>query len=902
MPTLPDDLIEPVEVAAQTGEDPPDDLVETDEGPLFFARDLLKSVTGAIFGNRKEGAKVLGPVVMTDGGDFWKDAEGNLRAFSTRDFIAEDDNGNLTAYQRAQPEDFLGKAREVSSALAAGMASTIPGGVAQRGISTVAKAAALPDDLIEPAAAKPVAEAISTATPEARLAGDVATRGEAAFLNSPELNTIRMEAIEKLKKIDGTTEPIVKETLSRDVNQALLELLESGGVKLAPDIKISDQVRDLLQTNILEPEMFQAILARNGVNPVKFLEELTQGDLGRAMRQSATQSARTLQKLSELRKAEMRIRALSGEQSEDVAAFLAQQADISDRGATSFIRRVGNIWRGSLVSQLGTAVRNAQTAVARLGVDVMVEGMERGLRTVFANPVRALRGQAPIDDPLTAWGDFVGLVGPRKAMALTDAIAAVKPVVRESLFAKYAGDVSRASGSRGLLGGIEKAVDMANFFNRVQDKVLRSSIFSADLRQRMAAKGLDLDDAVARNRIGSIPEDDINASIAAALDKTWAAPMHKGLLQDLALGWDKFATLGGRIPNTITPFLRFMVQSLRWQFEFSPLGAARLLHPREMKGLLTGDPKQLKIASKALVGSSLLYGAYMLRNSDAAGPQWYEIKLPDGRSIDARPFAPFSTYLFVADLIKRQQDGTLLGTDMKAIAQGLIGVNFRAGAGLFVVDQLIDQMSGVKSLDKMTEVVKAYVGNVLGGFAVPFQTLKDAIAQFVPEERVVREARDAPLTGPARTRIPFAAQGLPPAEFPTREAPFEREQPLLRQITGVSLREAPNPAEAELGRLGFTRREILPPTGDLVFDRLMAKHMGPLVETVLSPIVQSQKYQRIENNFAKAELVRKTLEKIRTVARGKAHAEDTTAKLRLKYSRLPRRQRALIESVLQSRQ
>lgn len=741
-----------------------------------------------------------------------------------------------------------------------------------------------------------VAEAVSTATPEARLIGDVETRGAHALFNSPELNSIRLDALEKLKRIDGATEPIVKETLSRDVNQSILELLEAGEVRLAPDIKISDQVRDLLQTNIIEPEIFQAILARNKVDPVRFTAALTQGDLGQGMRESVKQAARTMQQYSQL---SMRVRALAGDQADDVAAFMAQQGDVGDRGATSFIRRVGNVWRGSLVSQLGTAVRNFETAVGRMGVDVYVEGIERGLRSVFANPIRRLRGEQAIDDPLTAWGNLTGLIGTRKAMEMTKAIGAVKPSVREGLFARYAGDISRASGSRGVLGGVEKAVDTVNFFNRVQDKVMRSAIFSAELRQRMAARGLDLDDAVANNRIGSIPEDDLKAAVEAALDKTWAAPMHKGVLADIALGWDKFATLGGRIPNTITPFVRFMVQAARWQFDHSPLGATRLLSPTEMKGLLTGNAKQMKVASKALAGSTLLYGGYMLRNSQYAGPQWYEIKLPDGRTIDTRPFAPFSTYLFVGDLIKRQLDGTLLGTDMKAVAQGLVGVNFRAGAGLFVVDQLIDQLSGVNSVDKMAGVLKSYVGNVLGGFAVPFQTLKDAIAQFVPEERVVRETRDAPLTGPARTRIPFAAQGLPPAEFPTRAAAFEREQPLLRQITGVSLREAPNPAEAELGRLGITRREILPPSGDIIFDRLMAKHMGPLVEKVLSPIVQAPKYQSIPSNQAKAVLVSKTLEEIRKLARAQAHVEDATAKVRMKYSRLPRRQRALIESVLE---
>lgn len=746
----------------------------------------------------------------------------------------------------------------------------------------------------------PAAESISAATPGARLVGDLETRGTGALYSSPELNQIRLDAMEKLKRL-GATEPIVKETLSRDVNRAIIDLLDAGEVKLAPDIKISDQVRDLLQTNVLEPEIFQAILAKNNVDPVRFLAEVTQGEFGKAARLSATQSARTLQSLSELRKAEMRIRALSGEQSDEVAAFLSSQENGVDNAALSTMRRIGNVWRGALVSQLATAVRNAETSVARVGVDVYVEGIEKGLRSVFANPVRRLRGEPPIDEPLTALGNFVSLIGPRRAMEMAKAIADVKPSVRESLFARYASDVNRASGRKGVLGSVERAVDFVNFFNRAQDKMLRSAVFSGELRQRLAARGLNLDDIVANNRIGSIPDDALKASTEKALEMTWSRGLGNDVISQTVQAWDRFATLGGRVPNVITPFARFMGDAIRFQYDYSPLGATRLLSPAELKGLASGNPAQIKTAARALAGSSFLYGAYLLRNSSAAGPQWYEVNLPDGRTIDTRPFAPFSTYLFVADLIKRQQEGTLLGMDSKSIAQGLIGVNFRAGAGLFLVDQLTDQLAGVNSLKKMGDIAKRYAGQVLAGFAVPFQTLKDVIAQFVPSERIMRETREAPLTGPIRTRIPFAGQGLPEVEFPTRTGAFERESPLLRQLTGVSLRQAPNPAETELGRLGFTRREILPPTGDIVFDRLMAKNLGPLVENILSKVVQAPKYQSLTNNFAKAEIIRNILPELRDIARAQSYMQDKTAEIRLKYQRLPRRQRALIESILQEK-
>jgi hypothetical protein len=78
-----------------------------------------------------------------------------------------------------------------------------------------------------------------------------------------------------------------------------------------------------------------------------------------------------------------------------------------------------------------------------------------------------------------------------------------------------------------------------------------------------------------------------------------------------------------------------------------------------------------------------------------------------------------------------------------------------------MVDQLFDELGGVSTAGKMLNVVKHYAGNVLAGFAVPFQNLKDVVAQFDREERIVRDTREAPLTGPTLSRIPFAGRGLP---------------------------------------------------------------------------------------------------------------------------------------------
>jgi len=223
-----------------------------------------------------------------------------------------------------------------------------------------------------------------------------------------------------------------------------------------------------------------------------------------------------------------------------------------------------------------------------------------------------------------------------------------------------------------VLGKLEDAVHALNWHHRVRDYFFRRAFFAESLQRRLAEEGKNLDELVDQRLIGSIPDGAIKGAVTDALQKTFAEelPARGGIVSDLLHSLS-------RIPFSPVPFVRFTTAALKFQFEYSPLGAVRLLHPT--KALASSEPKQLEIASKASAGSAMLYGAYLLRNSSHGGPEWYDVKIGN-RTIDMRPFAPLSSYLFVAGLIKRQQDGTLLSLDAKDIAQGLASVNFRAGA------------------------------------------------------------------------------------------------------------------------------------------------------------------------------------------------------------------------------
>ena len=152
---------------------------------------------------------------------------------------------------------------------------------------------------------------------------------------------------------------------------------------------------------------------------------------------------------------------------------------------------------------------------------------------------------------------------------------------------------------------------------------------------------------------------------------------------------------------------------------------------------------------------------------------------------------------------------------------------------------------------------------------------------------------------------------MPEVESPTRAAapgrpeqvrvPFTDIQvpgPLSRQLTGITVRQVKNLAEQEIDRLGLRRSDILPYTGDRIADQLLARFMGPVVENLVSRVVVSPSYQRLNN--AKKELVlREVFKEIRKETKPFAEAKDKTRFAQIKYNKLSKIIRKIIEQTKQ---
>ena len=485
-----------------------------------------------------------------------------------------------------------------------------------------------------------------------------------------------------------------------------------------------------------------------------------------------------------------------------------------------FWKKTTNLWRASLVTQPATAVRNFITQQGFMGMNVLQAPMDHWLQRMIGRQVTI----HPMDGFELAMSIFS-----KNKKANVDKILSAFPGESERLFHNYVSDVTDQLGrdnNSKIWNAAQSFVDAANILNRGQEYLLRRGIFQASLRHELRNKGKDLNKIIENNELGQIDLESLHAAQLNALEKTFAATPEPGTVGR------KFIDFINSNPFTSIPFPfpRFMVNSLKFTYEFSPMGIVSILKPSEIALLREG--KNVRRISRFIIGSGLTGAGFQVRNSEFAGEKWYEINLPNGEVADARPFAPFSTYLFMGDLIKRYNDGTLGDITSSDIIQGIASTNFRAGTGAAIVDEFLDFVNKNGS-EFSFDTAKAASGNFLAGFFTFASPLRDFYDQHTDGMAIIRDTSQDPFLGPIFSKLPVLSQTLPIREFPTRDGPKFFTDPAVRQFTGVSTKGPKNALEKELDRLGFERREILGKTGDKDVDREIARVMGRAVEAKL---------------------------------------------------------------------
>lgn len=666
---------------------------------------------------------------------------------------------------------------------------------------------------------------------------------------APELEQARVEAATLPENIvEGIkTGERISPTLAtqRNITSAAKELLQTGQVKIDPSIPPFLQVANLLQSGRMRPDVYVDILKKNNLTPEEFAQSYVQ---------EVSQAGRTLQVLSGFRQ-------FTREAEDAIDQINTQSAGgiVDDR---SILRRVEDARRGLMVSQLSTAVRNATVGVGRSVLDSGTRLIDFGIQKATGK----INPELPMSTAGDAFGQIIKLLNPKQSYDLTKQILEVRPKEYDELFRQYNAGVALGGKAPDILGAAEKGVYALNVFNRFQDSVFRSAIFADSVERGMKAKGLDLKEVVKSGRMGDIPEDVIQRGVKDAMDFTFSGKPKTKSEQAVVTAIENLP--GATIA---IPFPRFLVNSMRFMTEYSPLGPLHLLNRNERAAIKSGDTRLL---SKSLAGSGLLYGAYALRDSDYAGEKWYELKGEDGKTIDMRPYAPISAYLFAGDVIKRNLDGTLYDLKPEDVSEAVAGIGSEK-TGLQLVDSLIGEMRRDPELGakKADDFLKKMAGEYAGTFFIPFQQIRDVMSEIDPELAKVRRVSEEPLTGPIEAKIPGLAEQLPESFSYTNPQPRVREEPAMRQLTGVTQISPKNETEKEMDRLQIKEYEIFKRTGNVDADRKIAAITSKVIQDQVSDVLKGEKYQSMSDDMKRVTL-KKLLGSLNTEAKNQAMKED----------------------------
>jgi len=693
-------------------------------------------------------------------------------------------------------------------------------------------------------------------------------------------------------RLDDISERIIDTRISKKIEKFFEDLLKTNQVTRNPNLRISEQMYDVLTSQrILKNTNFKKLLSKHKLSVQQIMDFYIEG---------AKKSAQNLNRLSQLAKATAKFLDDGKPNKQLVDELNAQGFDSADL-LNGTMKRLDGVRRASMVGRWSTAFRNFISQTGRFGIDVLYQAFQYGADSLWTS--LGGRGLKRTANPVTAMQGFLNIfrqINParhKKIKADVDNILKYYPKEQDRMFLKYSSDVIDTGILKNFspLSIAEKGVNLLNFLNRFQEFIVRRAVFLSSLdaivrNNKSIYGGRKLNDLVNnKNLISKIRKEDIAAAIDNSLELTYAAEPKGGI-------GEAFIKFVNKVPFTLSlaiPFPRFLVNSLKFLYDYSPLptviGGIRAVADIPLAAMTFSTDgtftksffKKLKNGEtsgmvKGLMGWALFGTAMQIRDSKFAGEKWNEIKIGN-KTIDIYPYNPLAAYLYVADLIDRYQSGTL-GTPIgrtKEIAKVFLGT--RGGTGLYLVDQLLESLSSEGS-NKGKKFINELIGKIAAQYFTPFKTYMGFLdakdgniqaakdtktstldnAKFDPTISIKNNLKSIFNPGelPDLTSVTHAVQGedgswkARPLK-PEGATIFGKEIPgnVITELTGVGIQQPKNSAEKELDRLNFQYREIFRSTGIPVLDRAFKNVFAPMIHNGLSTIVEGLGYQNMSVNM-----------------------------------------------------
>ena len=671
------------------------------------------------------------------------------------------------------------------------------------------------------------------------------------------------------------------------------EKLKSQGIDLKPEDlvsglqkneMVSERLINILNSTADESfDVTAGILGKYGV---------TQRELAATMFADASEAGRTLQKLSDLSKVVGRATRNKtaeqiGEEAEDLAA----------KSLGSTFRRLEDIRRLTLVSGVGTAVRNNFSQYVRSGVDTLVYGLESAI-----NPNKKFGLRNTIAQLEHTFYD------PKDAATIAQFMLDLNEKQRVRFFNQYsevnntlgkknpgqaavAGQGTGVQSQTPILDKWESIITTANGLNRYQEAIYRQGMFTASLQRQLFDNGLDMMDVLRSGRITeNISEDMVAKAVDDALDFTYANQPE----------WGVFKNINNMIVNSgltlAIPFPRFMFKAIEMTYNYNFTGVTHSLlkaTKSKLKGEAIPDREFRRFAEGVAGGAPLLALGYTLRDPDGqtAGSDWYMLKDGKGNEFDARPFFPLTPFLLFGEMIHRANNEQFAGKvfDAKEAIEGLTGANFRGtgAASSILEDFFAAGTDGTTELEfNMTlKELGGYLGEALSGYGQPVYQFADVFSDNYQRMRDYKTDLDSGesegyirglesffsgVFQPFKTRIGRVAEGVGETfnieALSQNDVPFkadprskdvpERVLPFMKIMFGATLNRVPPDYIQDLSRYGFKYTDFMSRTNSSTIDRRINREMGILMNREMPEAIATAKEQFPNDGTAQAGLLK----------------------------------------------
>jgi hypothetical protein len=293
---------------------------------------------------------------------------------------------------------------------------------------------------------------------------------------------------------------------------------------------------------------------------------------------------------------------------------------------------------------------------------------------------------------------------------------------------------------------------------------------------------------------------------------------------------------------------------------------------------------------------------------------WYEQKLANGTSIDARSYGITAPYMAFADLFVKFENGTYSGENIQAAVESTLGFKMSAGSPDSFINKILSVFESPTAFrDFMVTSGKA-VGDVAKGFTQPFvfKQIYDLTNLIREEGRVVRDPNviESEETGPAMVEaatkrvmgtLPVLKEKLPEAVVPLTEDELSREGEYFARLVGFRQVPRRSELEREINRLNLMPYSVYGrPSGDREYDRQFIRNANTLVLERVPSVLQDRQYLSLSELGKKIRLaneIRAQTALAKELTNEQFSRTDLSKVFKMKFNNLPKATRREINNL-----